>query len=200
MQVSSYDDIAQVFLTDHPVGTALTSERLLAWVEQHANGHILRSDLSIPDPHKKLTALRRHLNQGARTQNVAEDRRFIIMSVDPKRGALSIMSLAEHAHRQATQAWVRSAGAAIAPINSALRRLEDIKVDELPDELHREIVKDRENLEADKEPIRQVYLEQADRRMVTALIDRGNTEQQARALLASMHTIAPYQKLLQKLS
>jgi hypothetical protein len=200
MQVSAYDDIAQVFLSDHPIGTALTSERLLNWVQQRADGHILRSDLNIADAHKKLTALRRHLNQGARTQNVAEDRRFIITIIDAKRGALSIMSLADHAHRQATEAWVRSAGAAIAPINSALRRLDDIKVDELPDERQREIVKDRENLEADKGPISQVYIEQADRRMVTALIERGNTEQQARALLASMHTLAPYQKLLRKLS
>jgi hypothetical protein len=200
MQTSRYEDIAQSFLNDHPIGTPLTGERLLSWIEEKANGHVIGGDLTIEEPRKKLSTLRRHLNEGARTQNVAENRRFIITVEDAKRLKFVVVGYAQHVHEQAGQAFVRSAGGALAPINSALKALDDIKIDELPEDRQREVEKDRQGLETIKEPVRRAYVEEADRRMVTALIDRGQSPEQARTLLASMQTLEPYQKLLRKLS
>jgi len=200
MSLSSYETIAQSFLDDHPIGSPVTGERLLAWTTQKANGHVISSDLNIADPRKKLSTLRRHLNEGARSQNVAEDRRFIILVEDAKRASFFVMGYAQYSHQRAVQAFVRSAGGAISPINSALKLLDDIKIEELSEDAKQEVSKDRNDLEAIKEPVRKAYAEETDRRMVTALIDRGQTPEQARALLTSMQTLEPYQRLMHKLS
>src|SRR5262245_11211483 len=134
MALSSYESIAQSFVEDHPIGSPVTVEHLLAWTAQRAHGHVIGSDLKIPDPRKKLGTLRRHLNEGARSQNVTEDRRFIILVEDAKRARFVVVGYRQYSHERAIQAFVRSAGGAIAPINSALKLLEDVKVDELSDD------------------------------------------------------------------
>lgn len=199
-ELSKYENVAQDFLKEFPIGTDLTAERLLKWLEQKANGHIIGSDLSIEDPRRKLSAVRRHLNEGARSQNVAEDHRFVLQVTDAKRGRFAVVSYMQHAHMTAAQAFLRSAGGAMAPIKGAYGILEDIKVEELSDDEKQQVDRDRKNLEALKEPLQKMYNDEADRRMVGALVDRGQTEQQARLLLESMSTLGPLQSLRNKLS
>jgi hypothetical protein len=199
-EISAFENIAQSFLTDHPIGTQVTGERMVNWVQQKANGHVIGADLNIPDPRKKLATIRRHLNEGARTQNVAQDKRFVITVEDAKRATFSIVDYAHYGHAKAIEAFVRSAGAAIAPLNSAMRVLDDQKMEELSAEQQGELTRDRNDLQAIKDPIRQAYAGETDRRMIATLVAGGQTEAQARALLGTWRTIEPYQKLLKKFS
>jgi hypothetical protein len=199
-EISAFENIAQSFLADHPIGTQVTGERMVNWVQQKANGHVIGADLNIPDPRKKLATIRRHLNEGARTQNVSQDRRYVITVEDARRATYNVVDYARYGHTKAIEAFVRSTGAAVAPINSAMRILDDQKLEELSAEKQSELNRDRSDLQAIKDPIRQLYMAETERRMVTALIAEGQTEAQARALLKGLSTIEPYQKLLKKLS
>jgi hypothetical protein len=200
MQLSRYEDVAQSFLDAFPVGTMISGDEIVDWIEEKADGHVIRSDLRIDDPRKKISAVRRHLNDGGRSSNVTQDRRFVVDVEDAKRLSFAVVAYAQFAHARATQAFVRSAGAAIAPLNSAIKIGKDQKLDELTAEERARIERDLRDLEAIKEPVRKAYAEETDRRMVTALVERGQTLEQARSLLASMQILTPYQKLLRKLA
>jgi hypothetical protein len=199
-QVSKYEDIAQVFLDDNPIGSMVTGEHLLEWTEQKADGHTIGADLSIEDPRKRLSTLRRHLNDGARTQNVPEDRRFIVVVEDAKRSSFAIRAYADAADERAAQAFIRSAGAALAPLDGALKMLDDVKRNELSPEKQQRHDGRRQDIETIRQPVAKAYRDEADRRAIGVLIASGQTEQQARASLANLHVVAPYQKLLRKLT
>jgi hypothetical protein len=200
MQLSRYEDIAQAFLDDNPIGSMVTGEHLLEWIEQKANGHAIGADLSIEDPRKRLSTLRRHLNDGARTQNVAENRRFVVAVEDAKLSRYAIRAYVDAADERAAQAFLRSAGAALAPLDGALKMLNDVKRNELSPEKQQRHDSRRQDIETIREPVARVYRDETDRRAIGALIASGQTEQQARASLASLHVVAPYQKLLRKLT
>jgi hypothetical protein len=200
MSTEEHENIAQLLLDEHPFGTVVTAERLLSWTEQNADSHTIKEDLRIDDSRRKLAALRRHYNEGARSQNVSEDRRYFLDVEDAKRGRFIIRPYADYAHERAGQAFMRSAGAAIAPINSAMKVLDDVKADELPADKKEKISNDRQNLEAIREPVSRCYREEADRRIVATLVYNGQSAEQAQSTLASLQGIEPYQRLLRKLT
>src|SRR5262245_57777551 len=194
MMVSKFEDAAQAFLTVHPIGTVVTPDRLLKWAAEHGNG--LATDLLIDDPGKKLSALRRHLNHGAASRNVAEEKRFYLDLEDAKRRTVRVERLSDHVNRQAEDAFGRSVTGALTPLKRSERAISDIKVEEL-DETERQALEEQaEALIRTMQPLRMLLSEQVSNRWVAKLEAKGYTKEQAKSLIEVLPTLQKYQKLL----
>ena len=130
--LSKYEDSAVAFLGTYPVGTVVAPGEVIEWATDHGNG--LATDLLISDPGKRVSALRRHLNNGASSYNLSEDQRFYLALEDTKRKTMLVKSLADHTSEQANSAVGKSMRGAMTPIKRSLKAIEDHKLDELPDE------------------------------------------------------------------
>ena len=192
--VSKYEGAAQAFLKEHPIGSVVTVDRMFNWASTYADG--LASDLLIEDPTKRFTALRRHLNEGGASRNLAEEGRFVLVVEDIKRKTSVVRSLTEHVSEQAGMALEKAVSGAITPIKRSQRALDDIKVEELPEEQRQEIEQQIHELVESAVPIRKVLSEQLTNHYVGKLITKGYNEQQARDMIAMAPTLTRAAKLL----
>jgi hypothetical protein len=137
--------IAQILLDDHPIGTLITGDCLLSWIEHKAAGHAITAALAITDRREKLSVIRCYLNKEAHTPYVAEDRRYVIVVV--KHEVFAVVGHANYVSEQAASALARPAKGAMTPINSPLKHLDAIKLDELSPITRHDIENKRQEIE-----------------------------------------------------
>lgn len=195
-QVSKYESIAQSFLDAHPVGTVVTSSKLLKWVADHPDGLAIKSDLDIDEPGKRLSTLRRHLNDGGRSDAMAEERRFQLEVEDASRKTYVVRSHADIAKEQATSAIGRSVMGALNPLKRSQRAIDAVKLDELPEIERQAIETARENVAAMERAVKPTFAQEVDRIWVARLAQDGFSPEQARKIREALPTVTKLQKLL----
>jgi hypothetical protein len=168
---TQYEDAAAAFLQVFPLGTKVRGEEIVAWATDHSDG--LAGDLLIDDDSKRLSALRRHLNAGGSSRGFAESERFVIDVSDAKRKVFTIRRLADHVHDKAAAAFDKQVIGAISPGETAIRAIEDIKLEELDDAERAELELRRKELAGVLVPIKNVFKEQATERWIMRLEARG---------------------------
>jgi hypothetical protein len=193
-QLSKYEDSAQAFLQAYPVGSVVTADAMLTWATHYGNG--LAMDLLLDDPGKKLSAIRRHLNQGASSRNLAEEKRFYLIIEDPRRKTVRVERLAAHVNRQAEEAFGKSVTGALNPLRQSERAISDIKTEELEADEQQALEEQAEALIKTMQPLRMLFSEQVQTRWVAKLEAKGFTPDQARSLAEFLPTLQKYQKLL----
>jgi hypothetical protein len=200
METSPHEVASQLFLKEYPIGSTVSGVRLLDWVKQETNGHAIGNDLRIEDPKRRLSTIRRHLNEGARAQGLAEANRFVLAVEDARVPTFIVVAFAEHVHVTAAQSLMRSGNAAFAPLKNATRLINSVKVDELEPEKQSELEKDRADIESIRQPLAQTFAAEADRRMISGLVELGHAKdaQSARVLLEVARHAEPYRKMLNK--
>lgn len=196
--LSKYEDAAQALLSQYPVGSLVGPDDLINWATEHGNG--LAADLLIGDPGKKIGALRRHLNHGGASRNLAEEKRFYLDMEDVKRKTMVVKALAEHTAEQAEASFGKSMLGAISPLKRAQRAIDDVKLDELSTEMREELEQQLQELVATAEPLRNLLSKQNIDRHAKRLEAKGYTPQQARDLLEMMPTFTRFQKLQRAIS
>ena len=196
MQTSQYEAIAEAFLADHPVGTIVTSTALQGWIEKHPDGAAIKPDLAIPDPGKRLAALKRHLNAGGQSDALPEARRFQLQTDDPKRRTMVVRSHADIAKEKATGAIGKSVLGALNPLKSSARAVEAVKLDELSDDERAAIQSAHENVLAMEKAVKPVLAAQVDSIWVTEMKRRGIPDDQARKIREALPVMTRMQKLL----
>jgi hypothetical protein len=192
--LSKYEDAAEAFRQVHPIGSIVTADRMLAWAETHANG--LASDLLIADPSKKLATLRRHLNDGGGSRNLAETNRFYLEMEDSKRKTVIVRSLREYVSEQADQALDKSVVGAMKPINRSQKAIDDIKVEELTSEDREQLERQLQELVETAVPLRRVLSETVFNHWVGKLEAKGHSREAATHMIELMPTMSRLQKLL----
>lgn len=180
----------------YPIGAVVYSNDLLGFAEQRVNGDALKADLVLSDGNKRLSALRRHLNEGAASRNVAEARRFYIDVEDARRKTYIVVSLAAHALAQAQAAIGRSVIGAINPLKASERALKDIKLDELDEESRRAHEAQRQELNETAAPVKRVAIDQLKGVAAKQLVARGYTPEQAISMIEVLPTLDREMKLL----
>ena len=195
-QVSKYESIAQSFLDEHPVGTLVTSSRLLKWVADHPDGAAIKPDLDIDEPGKRLTTLRRHLNDGGRSDAMAEERRFQLQVDDVKRKTFLVRSHADVAKEQATGAIGKSIIGALTPLKRGSNAIDAVKLDELPDIERQAMETAKENVAAMARAVKPTLNQEVDRIWVADMARRGIPADIARKVREALPTMTHIQKLL----
>jgi hypothetical protein len=120
--VSKYEDLALPFLTLHPLNSLVTANKLVAFVGDLKNGHIIKADLAITDPGKRLTAIRRHLNMGAASPSLPESSRFVLVLEDPKQRSFMVQPFANVVEDTAKGTLMKSVSGAMTPIKRSIRK------------------------------------------------------------------------------
>jgi hypothetical protein len=192
--LSAYEDTAAAFLSQFPIGSTVTGEGLVKFAQKHKNG--LAGDLLIEDPRKRLSSMRRHVNNGAASRNFSEEERFFLAIEDAKRQTFVVRSLADHVMAQADTAVDRSVVGALSPLRRSTKALNDIKVDELSPEQQQELGAQLELLKEVAAPLKTLFADQIISHWSKKLIAAGMTAQQARHVLEAMPTISRAMKLL----
>jgi len=198
MALEQHKDAAAAFLQDYPLGTKVRGEEIIAWAQDHADG--LASDLLIGDDGKKLSALRRHLNSGAASREFAEAERYVIDIEDAKRKVFVIRQLAEFIDRKSTVTFSKSVNGALAPIKASQRAIDDLKLDELDEDLRKSLEQHRKEQEAAFAPMKRFLNQQAIDRWVLRLEADGYTKDQALALMKRLPTYQQEMKILRATS
>ncbi|MET4315940.1 hypothetical protein [Bradyrhizobium sp. RT4b] len=194
--MSKYEDPAQEFLTAYPIAAVVYGNELVDWVEQRPNGHALKSDLLVDDIDKKISAIRRHINQGAGSRNVAENRRFYLEVEDARRKTYVVRSLVDHAQAQADAAFGRSVSGAINPLRASERVLKDIKREELDDEGRRALEAQLHDLVETAAPLKKLLGEQLQNKWVKRLVAKGYSPEQAITLIEVLPTLQQEMRLI----
>ncbi len=192
--LSKYEDAAAAFIVAHPAGTPVGPDRLVNWAAGHANG--LQTDLLIGDPDKRVSALRRHLNNGGASRNLTEDQRFYIVVEDAKRKMMRVQSLADRAKEQADQAFGKSVIGAITPIKRSQKAIDDIKLEELTNDKRHELEDMLKELVETAAPLRTLLSAQVINHWSKKLEAKGYTRQQARDMIEHAPFLLQASKLL----
>jgi hypothetical protein len=194
--VSDYEEFAQEFLTAHPFETVITAGAMQKWVTANANGSIIKDDLGISDPKKRLGALRRHISHGGRSSNMAEDHRFSLEVEDAKSQTYVVRRHSDVVQKAATNAIGRSVISALTPLKTGRRLVDGVKLDELP-EIERKVLEiARENILAMEAAVKPVYAQEVDRIWVAELGRRGISADQAQKIREALPLVTRLQKLL----
>jgi hypothetical protein len=195
--VSKYEEIARSFLEDHPLGTIVTAPKLVRWVMDHADGVAIKPDLDIGDPAKRITTLRRHLNDGGRSDALPEMERFQLTIEDAKRKTFMVTSHADVVKAQADEAVSQTVRGALGPSRRGIRAIDSVKLDELPD-IEREVFETaRQNLVAMEAAIKPTMAQEVDRIWTLRLTAKGFTPEQARRIREALPDVRQLQKLIQ---
>jgi hypothetical protein len=196
MQASQYENIAQSLLDEYAVGSSITGAALQKWVADHPDGAAIKSDLDIADPKKRINTLRRHINNGAASDNFAEDRRFFLDVEDAKRQVFVVRSLADQVLDIAKSALDKSYYGAINPLKRSQKAINAVKLDELP-EIEREAMeRARDNVAAIEKAVKPTFAAEVDRIWIAEMGRRGIPEDQARKIRAALPEVTRLQKLL----
>jgi hypothetical protein len=196
--LSKYEDSAVAFLGTFPIGTVVGPGEVIDWATDHGNG--LATDLLIPDPGKRVSALRRHLNNGGSSYNLSEDQRFYLAVEDTKRKTMLVQSLADRTNEQAHNAVGKSMRGAMTPIKRSQKAIEDHKLEELPEEKRLQLEEQLRDLVEIHEPLKKLFSQQLINSHVKILTAKGYSPQQARDLLELMPTFSQYAKLQRVIS
>jgi hypothetical protein len=194
LEISKFESAAKAFIKVHPIGTVVTADQLLAWASKFKDG--FASDLLIDNHAKRLSALRRHLNDGGGSRNHNEDDRFVLAVEDAKTKTHVVMRLADHVSAKADAAFGKSVTGALSPLKGAQKAIEHIKLDELPDETRTALEEQLTELVNWEEPTRKTMSALVEQRIITKLVALGRTEEEAQSLLKALPMVTKMQRLL----
>jgi len=198
MALEQHKDAAAAFLQAYPLGTKVRGEEIIAWAHDHSDG--LASDLLIGDEGKKLSALRRHLNSGAASREFVEAERYVIDIEDAKRKVFVVRNLAEFVNIRSAATFSKSVNGAIAPIKAQQKAIDDIKLEELDEDLRKELEQHKKEADVALAPIKKLFNQQAIDRWVLRLEADGYTKEQALALMKRLPTYQREMKILRATS
>lgn len=196
MEVSKYENVAQSFVAAHPPGTVVTASSLLKWVHDHPDGAAIKPDLAIEDATKRLNALKRHLNDGGRSNAFSEAERFQLMVEDAKNKTYIVRKFSDVVAQQGVGAIDRSVNGALSPLKSARKAIDAVKLDELPDIERQAIEMARENVAAMEAAVKPTLAQEVDRIWVARLAQLGIPADQARKVREALPQVTRLQKLL----
>jgi hypothetical protein len=196
MEASVYEGVAQSFLDAHPIGTTVTATQLTKWVNDHPDGAAIKPDLAIADPDKRAKALLKHINHGGESDNVAEQRRFVLDVDDPKRKVYLVRPYAEVAKDKARGAIGKAIMGAVAPLKRGTRAVNGVKLEELPEVERIVLERARDNIEAMERVIKPTLAQEVDRIWIAEMARRGIPEDQARKIREALPEMQRLQKLL----
>lgn len=198
--LSKYEDAASAFLKDHPIGTIVTPDVLVNWAEAaDGDATVLKTDLLVDDPAKRLSALRRHINLGGASRNLDEGDRFCLVIEDSKRKTMSVRSLQEHVRDQHDVAFAKSVNGAVAPIKRQQKALEDIKTEEVAPEVKADVEAKIRDFVDYYTPLRRFLSESVINHEVQRLMAKGKTEADARLMLEMAPSLLQSHKLLKNI-
>ena len=156
--LSPYEDLIPDFLVSYPIGSNVTGNNLVKFVENDVpDNHRIKRDLDEENP---LARIKRHLAHGARSGNLPEAQRFVFVTVDAKRQLYRIEALHDHANALASAALLTSVTASMKPFKAVSNEINTIKIDELTDEQRRAIETASALNERRRQPVAAVYLTQ----------------------------------------
>jgi|SRR5262252_8156361 len=196
--VTAYEDAAAAFLQKYRLGSKVYGDEIIAFAQNHANG--LANDLLVGDKTKQMTAIRRHLNSGASSRSFAEDERYYIDVIDAKRKVFAVRKLADYVQNKATLAFSKSTKAALAPIQSSRREIDDLKLEELDEDQRKELETRTAEFTTLEVPLKKLYNEQAIERFVGRLLTNGQTREQALQLVKLLGMMTLEVKLIEMTS
>jgi hypothetical protein len=200
ISLSKYEDAALAFLKDHAIGSIVTADRLVNWAQvTDGEAAVLKSDLLVDDPAKRLSALRRHLNLGGASRNLDESQRFCLVIEDAKRKTMSVRSLQEHVRDQNDDAFAKSVRGAVSPVKRQQRALDDIKLEEVSPEVREDIEAKLRAFVDYYTPLRKFLSEAVINREVQRLMAKGNSEATARMMLEMAPSLLGSHKLLSQI-
>jgi hypothetical protein len=133
VKLSKWQDSADAFVTDHPIGSTVTSAQILQFATRAGDG--LAPDLLLPDPAKQISNVVKHLNHGAESSTLPEAKRFHLVEASgtgPNK-TWRVTSYADYAFEDGEEAYVQSVTRAVKPLDASIARLSSIKPDELSD-------------------------------------------------------------------
>ena len=198
LQMSRYEPAAEAFLDSFPIGTIVGGEEILGFAEQHSDG--LASDLLIGDPGKRLSTLRRHLNSGAASRAFSEDKRFIIDVEDAKNKVYIVRKLAAYVTENAKDGVDKSVLGAIAPLNSRMRGLDNIKKEELTDDERSALETEMRELLDFQQQVKPVLTAEITAHYTRQLTAQGMSETEARRMLQESTLLLAFKQVMKKLS
>ena len=199
-EVSKHETIALLFFEAHPTDTVVTPSAFQDWIAHHANGAAIKSDLAIEEPSKRLSALRRHLNEGGRSDGLPEAKRFQLQIEDAKRRTMIVRAHSAVAKDQAVRAISDATNGALGPLKRGQRAIDAVKLDELP-EIEREVLEiARANIEAMEKAVKPTLAQEIDRIWVARLAQLGLSPEQARRIREALPEVTKLQKLLKATS
>lgn len=200
MEASKFETVAQSFLEAYPFGSTVTGSQLTKWVADNSDGAMIKPDLAISDPDKRLNALRRHLNHGGRSDNLPEERRFVLEVDDPKRKVYLVRPHADVAKEEATGAVGKSIMGALAPLKRGQRAINGVKLEEVP-EIERKVLEiARDNIEAMEKVVKPTMAQEVDRIWIAEMARRGIPSDQALKIREALPEMQRLQKLLKATS
>jgi hypothetical protein len=195
--LSKYEDASLAFLKDHPIGTIVTPDRLVNWAEAaDGDATVLKTDLLVDDPAKRLSALRRHLNLGGASRNLDESDRFCLVIEDSKRKTMAVRLLQEHVRDQTDVAFAKSVTGAISPVKRQQKALDDIKLEEVSPEVRADVEAKLRAFVDYYTPLRRFLSQSVIDREVQRLVAKGNSEATARMMLEMAPSLLGSHKLL----
>lgn len=200
MLLNKFEGPAEDFLADFPIGTIFHSDQLMEWMHSKANGHAIGHDLLIDDPSKRLSAIRRHLNNGGASRAFSEDARFYIEVLDVIQQTYVVKRYLDYVREKAMSAFDRSISGAMTPYRRAKSTINSIKRADLTEEEQQALDDQLREIVENAEPVRQLYSEQVIRHAVAALVAKGFDGEAARRLIDVWPSMARYQKLLKQTS
>jgi hypothetical protein len=194
--LSIYEDLVPPFLSHYPFDTTVHGSELIDFVESLPNGHKIKNDLLVDDPGKQVSAIRRHLNHGGASRNLAERERLFLETLDAKRKTYAVRSLAKFVASETDPAFSKSVFGALNPLKRQKAAIDDIKKDELSDEDRLALENDAEGIIRAFAPLAQICREGVMTRWVDKLVARGMPPAQARTMIENWSDNSGYAKLL----
>ena len=201
VKLSKWQDTADAFVTDHPIGSTVTSAQILQFAARVGDG--LAPDLLIPDPAKQISNVVKHLNHGASSSTLPEAKRFRLgeaSGTGPNK-TWRVRSYADYACGQSEEAYVRSVTGAVKPLDVSIALLSSIKRDELPDGRREEVDQRLQHLNEFRAPMAQLGHDQLVSRetqlfIATGVHSGGRVDKMKACEAAAFDRLQKAQKLL----
>jgi hypothetical protein len=202
---SQFENFAQALLDDNPFGSVVTGSALTKFAKEYSgNGAspaaaaALKADLAIDDPAKRISTLRRHINHGGTSDNISEDRRFVLAVEDAKRKTFTVRAYADHVLDTATAAIGKSVNGALSPLKNQQKAINSVKLDELPEIMRQTLETARENIEHMEMAVKPTYAQEVSRIWIAAMERRGISADVAEKIRLALPEVTKLQKLLGK--
>jgi hypothetical protein len=190
-----YQTIAQSFLKAYPMGKVVTGNQILNYIRDHDDDGEFKADLAQEDSDKRLRALVRHLNVGAHSDELAEEKRFHLTLRNKEAKTYIVQSHIDYQKGKAADAWKDTIAIPTRKVRDGQKALEAIKVDDLEPMAQDAIETARKNLAALEERVVPALHEEVQLIWCKRLGEIGYTKDQALGILKQLPEFTDLQKL-----
>src|SRR5262245_11816846 len=169
--LSRYENAARAFLKAFPIGSDIAAEEMLDWAQEHADG--LAADMLISEPGKRISSVRRHLNDGGASRNLAESDRFYIEWKDKEDKTFVILAFHAYQSDKADNALGAAMVGALRPFEKAQQGLKRIRPEDLDDETAKAIRQKMADIVENAKPLRDVFSQRWNQQCIGRLVAKG---------------------------